>query len=255
MTTRAHFRLATAGLALAAAACAESAAQLEPFPCAADGTCGGGLECVPGIGCIQVVTCDPTDPLTCDAPLPKCAAMNLGGGLQPLCIPQTGSVAEDQPCAPPATFGQDTCAPGLVCTTLDTPASQPACRKFCAASTDCEPAQSCVFLLTVTNVSNYGICATSCEVFSDTCDAGETCAVDFSVDQVSWAPHCRAEGPGAPGALCGGADDCGANALCQSPDGGNAVCQALCDASHPCAGNEACSVLQPALGADAGYCP
>jgi hypothetical protein len=35
-----------------AAACAKDLSQLEPFPCAKDGTCPDGMACVPGTGCI-----------------------------------------------------------------------------------------------------------------------------------------------------------------------------------------------------------
>ncbi|MDC0741362.1 hypothetical protein [Polyangium mundeleinium] len=164
-----------------------------------------------------------------------------------VCEAAGGAVAEGATCTRTA-FGEDNCAPGLLCTDDAKPASSFACRSFCTKSTDCSANELCLAYPYASPLG--GLCIPTCAPFGNGCEAGATCRdrtvldkdgiVDFSSTTGGFA--CGHAGAVAVGDVCAKDADCGVNARCGVAwSTGDRRCLAYCDAAHPCTGDATCS--------------
>lgn len=111
--------LLSALLALWLVGCAKELSELQPFPCAKDGTCPGGLSCIPNLGCAQPQVDTPCTRATrCDLAAPG-AQCTFG-----VCAPECGG----------ATSPSRGCGNGRVCSHASAPG---------ACLLDCGGGQSC----------------------------------------------------------------------------------------------------------------
>lgn len=108
---------------LCAVGCQTSYDSLSPFPCAEDGTCPGGLACVPGAGCVTARLDGPCDATTnCGAAAPGAACVKgvcatpCGNDGGEACEKGRICAAESEGggCLPDCTESQE-CPPGLTC--------------------------------------------------------------------------------------------------------------------------------------------
>jgi hypothetical protein len=165
----------------------------------------------------------------------KCTIVESQGPLASACISRRGEAQENEPCTRGAAgFGDDDCAPGLFCSFIGElgPAQGGVrrCHPLCTEDHDCPQNQRCGILIDAPDKG--GFCGPACEPFSP-CGERLTCGDLYAGaggDADPWL-SCRPIGTHLSGDPCNNAYQCPANHVC----GDNGTCQALCDASHPCA--------------------
>ncbi|MDI3292099.1 hypothetical protein QHF83_52800, partial [Polyangium sp. 15x6] len=165
-----------------------------------------------------------------------------------VCEAVGGAVAEGAACTRTA-FGEDNCAPGLLCTDDAKAPNNFACREYCAKKSDCDANELCLAYWTGSPLA--GVCIPTCTPFSNGCEAGSTCRdrnslTNDGIVDISGAGGfaCGHAGPVAVGEICQWDADCGVNARCGvqfSGGDGNKRCLAYCDDAHPCSGGKSCS--------------
>lgn len=179
-------------LAVLLAGCAEPLSKLVPFPCAKDGTCPGGLACVPGVGCAA-----PSVDALCDGTT-DCASGGLSCQLGLCTRSCDGACGDGRVCSGPDAgtcisdcSAGEACPSGLTCRSLWYGG-----RKGCLPSTvsvaacagvDAEAAPVCGAESFTVSCANGRICGahsvctgdTSCECeagyLSWQCQTGERC--------------------------------------------------------------------------------
>jgi hypothetical protein len=234
-----------AAVALLAVGCAVGPDQLQPFPCAADGSCPDQFQFIKNVGCVQAGTCTIKDP-SCPSAVPKCAMVYRADiGDSAICLPLTGTLQEGAACTRVASgndgYGRDNCDKGLYC--LDEVANkQPTCRRLCTADADCASPLRCYFQLFATS-QTVGVCVPTCTLFGSDCDVGFECHLTTGADRATdWHTYCGGVGVSPAGASCyGGTCTPGYACAPQSPT--SYVCTQLCDATHPCANGNRCKPL------------
>lgn len=168
----------------------------------------------------------------CPDPTLNCQIIKSGTSYTAACEAQEGDpIANPGDSCTRSSAGHDNCAVGSTCFPNGANGAF-ACRKFCAADSDCEAGEKCA---AVTQKSPYfGVCYPTCTTFSVDCGK-DTCANAFyDNDGKSGFVGCRISGTGKVGGACKSQFDCGANMVCGGGSGGF-TCYAMCDATHACA--------------------
>jgi hypothetical protein len=207
---------------------------------------GGDLSTTPDQGAMAC------DVIKQDCPTGQKCALTGGGGMAPTptCV-MAGTVTDGQPCMRGMMGAPDNCAAGLVCSRSG------ACRKYCAADTDCDSGQKCAAGRVSTTI---GTCSPACTPFGTDCGTQNCSGVSTSLSGSTFFT-CRTPGTtpnfGDCGAGAGGAS-CGANAVCD-PNAG--WCAPICDSTHTCPANPAdgggalsCMSLMTSISGDPGIC-
>jgi hypothetical protein len=150
--------------------------------------------------------------------------------LTPTCVAD-GTAAVGSACTIDNT-GADDCMKGGTCVDgLLRGTGMAVCRKICASDTDCTNGSKCAGV-----VMGLGECLPTCNLFSNDCGAGQTCA-DIRRDisgtgmMAMRFPTCRPTGTGLQGDACMASADCGDNLVCLRK---TMTCEPLCDNTHMC---------------------
>jgi hypothetical protein len=151
------------------------------------------------------------------------------------CVADTGTNTDGQTCTR-VTLGDDDCKKGFLCTLRGVPDGGLACRKMCHATSDCNPNEKCTG--NVSDDVTDGICVPSCDAFSTTCGAGNTCGTLFADITSTMATPvyvltCRTAGTAQVGDACTG-NECGPDTLCLPDQAGGGTCAPLCNNTHSC---------------------
>lgn len=239
-----------------------------------DGNCDKGLICLPaasgGMACVEVCqagvrgSCSQTGDVCVagrpggvafDVCLPACDPLDYGCPEGEACTPVSSTEFACAPAGPNglgATCGgaAGLCQRGTWC--LPDGKGSGECVAYCdqADPMACDGAARCVELVAPALDRALGFCAPGapCELFRDTCPAGEAC-YPLSFDQFSCAP----EGTRPVGATCDGhRNACVAGAFCVSVEETGARSVQVCDLANP-----ECRVGQRCVGTrgvDFGIC-
>jgi hypothetical protein len=204
-------------LLLALGSCAKSAADLEPFPCAADGGCPEDMGCVPDLGCTTDYASHIPFPCYGDRACPGDLVCAADSCWQPgLDLPCTsagcgdfGGICRDNLCLPRC-GGGGICAADRVC-------SQPSsgvCLLSCVLDDDCPAGLACLDLWYDGRRGCYGqgwYLPACVSVNASQC-GGETRLPGCSDYLTSFAGTCECVNGQQPAFACGSGDTC--DAIC-----------------------------------------
>lgn len=183
-------------------------AEAAPFPCGRDGSCPDPLRCLPEIGCAVVNECD-AFAQNCESGH-RCDTIVVNEERLEQCVPD-GDVDEGGVCERDE-YGFDNCRAGLTCVkhlTQDGSERPTRCREFCGGtdSVPCDaPDRACRY-------QPDGAIVTCVE----TCDPGAECAYGYSCVPLSSFDdgYCAPTGTGAQDAPCMYNADCAPRSYCR----------------------------------------
>jgi hypothetical protein len=202
--------------------------------------------------------CDLVDQDCTAPPETKCALQVADdGSVEAHCAEPLGDVALGEECVrPDGVVGEDTCAPGLYCSFLDSAdVAVRTCHGFCETGGGCAEDEVCV---PVMDPEGIGVCAGDCDPFvTGSCVPGAACTFLVDVDGLP-ALFCAPGGAVAAGETCTGPGECQVGLTCVfDAQGRDLTCQPYCDEETPCADDATCILLDD-FGGDAfgalGYC-
>lgn len=195
----------------------------------------------------------------------RCVATLAGDADTRACIAAAASpVGAGEVCVRPnGVLGEDTCAVGYDCTlyggvrtggTNAAPTYDRVCSRYCDPRGGCEDG-ACIAITSTGGPNLTGVCRPTCDLFGDTCGAGQVCALRRSVAGAITRPVCTPKGTTALGQPCSSSGDCQSGACAPKRDvPTEAICVAYCDASRACGEGLAC-VPQPSADIGAGVAP
>lgn len=155
------------------------------------------------------------------------------------CLP-VGSAMLGDACAPRGgVVGDDDCGSGLHCTAIGQRPGARTCARLCRQNTDCATGELC---FPTASANRAGICRPGCTLASRGCAAGSSCRSEIQNGiPGSFGARvlvCTPDGPGAAGASCAMATDCGPDLQCA---GVTPTCVPVCGMDRACAAGSVCA--------------
>ncbi|MBK8259346.1 MAG: hypothetical protein IPK82_42665 [Polyangiaceae bacterium] len=191
--------------------------------------------------------CDAVNNNCVEAEASKCTlSVDSAGAVEAHCEAPLGDAQLGEDCERPEDeFGQDTCAPGLLCAKYAKPKTDPvtrACMTLCDSANACSADEACIAFFDF----SYGVCGQQCEPFTGPCGADPTqvCRLGVNVDHENIL-FCGQIGSKKLGDACTSNEDCGQDQACFGSAAAGYFCRSMCDDAHLCdTPSDACVLFQ-----------